>query len=177
MTESLPVVYLLALLGILAIAGWFVVRQVLKTRTTELRLSNLRDKLAKEKGLAAEYYELGCIYLEKKLFVQAIDLLQKCLKAKDAEENDDLAMAYNALGYAYFCQEQYDLAIKQYKEALRINPEYVRAYNNLGHSYEKKKLTAQALEAYENVLKYDPKNDIAKRRADSMRKRTGITTV
>ncbi len=49
-----------------------------------------------------------------------------------------MAKIYNALGFAYFTQEQYDIAIRQYKEALKIDPNYVIAYNNLGHAYEKK---------------------------------------
>ena len=66
------------------------------------------------------------------------------------------------MGYAYFAQEQYDLAIRQYKEALKCNPEYVIALNNLGNAYERKQLTAQALETYEQALTYDPKNSTAK---------------
>jgi tetratricopeptide (TPR) repeat protein len=74
------------------------------------------------------------------------------------------------LGYVYFAQEQYDLAIRQYKEALKLKPDYVVALNNLGHAYEKKKLTAQALEMYEAALKFAPNNATAKRRAESLRR-------
>jgi len=134
-------------------------------------LSKLKDKLTKEQGTADEYYQLASIYLEKKLYVQGIELFQKALKLKDPENLENMSKIYNALGFAYFLQGQYDIAIRQYKEALKIAPNYVTAYNNLGHAYEKKKLTAQALEAYESALKYDSKNDTAKRRAESMRKR------
>jgi tetratricopeptide (TPR) repeat protein len=51
----------------------------------------------------------------------------------------------------------------------------VTALNNLGHVYERKKLTAQALESYEQALKYEPDNAIAKRRAESLRKRLVIS--
>lgn len=171
MESSLPIVYLLTLLVLLSGAGWFLIRQILKTRKTETQLSRLRDKLTEEKGTAQEYYDLGSIYLEKKLYVQAVDLFQKALKAKDLSENLQQAKVYNALGFAYFAREQYDLAIRQYKEALKVAPDYVTVYNNLGHAYEKKKLTAPALEAYEDALKLDPKNETAKRRAESMRRR------
>ena len=80
-------------------------------------------------------------------------------------------MIYNGLGYAHFAQEQYDLAIRNYKEALKLQPNYVTAINNLGHAYEKKKLTAQALQCYEDALKLEPNNSTAKRRAESLRKR------
>ncbi|MCL2928838.1 MAG: tetratricopeptide repeat protein [Trichodesmium sp. MAG_R01] len=171
MDSTLPVLYLLILLLLLSITSIFVIRQITKTRKTESQLSKLKDKLTKEQGTVDEYYQLASIYLEKKLYVQGIELLQKALKLKDPENLENMAKIYNALGFTYFTQEQYDIAIRQYKEALKIDPKYVTAYNNLGHAYEKKKLTAQALEAYESALQYDSKNDTAKRRAESMRKR------
>jgi tetratricopeptide (TPR) repeat protein len=170
MENSLPIIYLSVLLVLLAGAGWAVIRQVLTTRKVESTLSRLERKLKKERGTVQEYYELGSIYSDKKLFAQAVILFQKALKGVDAEE-EKLAPVYNALGFAYFAQEQYDIAIRHYKEALKENPEYVTALNNLGHVYERKKLTAQALEAYEEALKYEPNNAIAKRRAESLRKR------
>ncbi|MEM7648989.1 MAG: tetratricopeptide repeat protein, partial [Cyanobacteria bacterium P01_A01_bin.70] len=77
---------------------------------------------------------------------------------------------------SYFAQEQYDVAIRQYKEALDIAPGYVTALNNLGHSYERKQLIAQSLESYEKALEYEPSNKTAKRRADSLRKRLAPTS-
>ena len=44
------------------------------------------------------------------------------------------------MGYAYFAQEQYDLAIRNYKEATKLYPEYVTALNNLANVYEKKQM-------------------------------------
>lgn len=170
MENPLPIIYLSVLLVLLASAGWFVIRQVLKTRKVESTLSRLERKLKKERGTVQEYYELGSIYSDKKMFAQAIVLLQKSLKGVDAEE-ENLAPVHNALGFAHFAQEQYDIAIREYKEAIKQDPGYVTALNNLGHVYERKKLTAQALQTYEEALKYDPNNAIAKRRAESLRKR------
>ncbi|HEY9804923.1 MAG TPA: tetratricopeptide repeat protein [Candidatus Obscuribacterales bacterium] len=171
MDNLLPVVYLSILLTLLAGAGWAIVRQVLKTRKIESSISRLQNKLNKEKGTAEEYYELGSIYLEKKLFSQAVIQLQKALKSPDLEGEENTAVIYNALGYAYFAQEQYDLSIRHYKEALKLSPNYVTALNNLGHAYERKQLTAQALEAYEEALKADPESTTAQRRAEALKKR------
>jgi tetratricopeptide (TPR) repeat protein len=170
MENSLPLVYLSVLLALLAFAGVSVIRQVLKTRKVESALTRLEKKLKNERGTVQEYYELGSIYSDKKMFAQSIMLFQKAIKGVDAEE-ENLAPVHNALGFAYFCQEQYDIAIREYKEALKANPEYVTALNNLGHVYEKKKLTAQALQMYDESLKYEPNNMISKRRAESLRKR------
>lgn len=170
MDKNLLLLYLSILLALLAVAAVLVARQIFKTRRIESTLSRLQNKLTKEQGTAKEYYELGSIFLDKKIFSQAITLLQKALKAEDLEEGDS-ALVYNALGYAYFAQEQYDLAIRQYKDAIKVQPNYVTAYNNMGHAYERKQMTPQALEAYEEALRLDPTNATAKRRADSLRKR------
>jgi Tfp pilus assembly protein PilF len=169
MQNNLPILYISLLIVLLAAAGWAVLRQILKTRQLESSLSKLQKKLGKEKGTAQEYFELGSIYLQKRVYSQAIALFQKALKAEDLPDTES-ALVYNALGYAYFAQEQYDLAIRQYKEALKIDPNYVTSLNNLGHAYERKKLITQALEAYEQVLKSDPNNSTAKRRFDSLQK-------
>jgi tetratricopeptide (TPR) repeat protein len=175
MDSSLPVVYLSVLLAILASASWFIVRQIFKTRKLETSLERLENKLSTEKGSAQEYYELGSIYLDKKLYGQAIVLFQKALKAKDLEGEENTAIIYNALGYAHFGQEQYDIAIRQYKEALKLQPQYVTSLNNLGHAYERKKLTAQALEIYEESLMYEPENATAQRRVEALRKRLALS--
>ena len=168
---NLLLTYLVTLLVLLSVAAVLVIRQVYKTRRVEGTLNRLQSKLSKEKGSAQEYYELGSLLLDKKLYSQAITQLKQALKLLTKDETEQAALIYNALGYTYFAQEQYDLAIRQYKEALEIAPNYVTALNNLGHSYERKQLITQSLESYETALKYDPDNKTAKRRAESLRKR------
>jgi tetratricopeptide (TPR) repeat protein len=170
MDNSLAVVYLTIIVGILAFAVVSVFRQIFKTRRLESSFSRLRKKLEKEKGTTQEYYELACIYSEKKLYSQAIALFQKALKTAEEEGEEAVAPIYNGLGYTYFAQEQYDLAIRQYKEALKNKPDYVVALNNIGHAYERKKLNAQALQSYEEALKLAPNNAVAKRRVESLRR-------
>ncbi|MEC4986294.1 MAG: tetratricopeptide repeat protein [Oscillatoria sp. PMC 1068.18] len=171
MNELLPLIYLSVLLAILAGSAIFIFRQVFKTRKTETNLSKLQKKLKQEQGTSLEYYQLGSIYLDKKLFVQAAKLFQKALKAGKKEDPENLALIHNALGYSYFAQEQYDMAIREYKEAVKYKADYITALNNLANVYERKKLTAQALEIYEQTLTHEPNNSVAKRRAESLRKR------
>jgi tetratricopeptide (TPR) repeat protein len=170
MDNSLAVVYLSVFVGLLTFTVIGVFRQIFKTRKRESSLSKLRKKLEKEKGTIQEYYELGSIYSEKKVYTLAIPLFQKAIKAAEEEPEENIAPVYNGLGYVYFAQEQYDLAIRQYKEALKHKPDYVTALNNLAHAYERKKLTAQALQTYEEALKFAPNNATAKRRAESLRR-------
>ena len=175
MNEKLPEIYLIILLVLLSIAAIVILVEIIKTRRSENSFSRLQKKLKQEKGTALEYYELGSLYLDKKLFVQSISLFQKALKAEKELEPENQALIHNGMGYAYFAQEQYDIAIRQYKEALKLYPEYVIALNNLGNVYEKKQITVKALETYEQALKYDPQNKTAKRRAESLSKRFAVS--
>ena len=169
--NGLALWYLIVLIVILAIAAVAIVRQVLKTRRVEMDLSRLQRKLSQEKGTARERYDLGSMLLVKKLYSQAIPQFQKALKSKDLKEDANAALIYNALGFAYAAQEQYDLAVRQYKEAVERYPDYVVALKNLGLAYEKKNLIAQAIEAYESVLRCDAENKAAKRRLEALKKR------
>ena len=166
-TTFLPVVYLLALTGLLAVVGWLVFREVQRNRRQEGVITRLQSRLSKGTGTPEEHYELGSVYLEKKIYDLAIAQFRKSLEVAE----DDIPVVLNALGYTYFVQEQYDLAIRNYKTAVQALDNYPTAWNNLGHAYEKKNLVAAALEAYEKALALDPVNQVSKRRVESLRKR------
>ncbi len=168
MDSLLAIAYLTTLVSILGVLGWLVFRQIYKNRRLESVITELQPKLQKQKGEPEEYYKLGSVYLSKKLYVKAISEFEKALKSG----GEDMAEVHNAIGFAYFSQNQFDLAIKKYKEAIDLQPEYVIAINNLGHVYEKKKLIPQALESYQQALEIAPDNETAKRRAASLLKRT-----
>ena len=169
--SNLLLIYLALLLILLGVVALLILRQVFRTRRIEGTLTRLQTKLTKSKGTAQEYFELGSLLLDKKLYTQANLYLQQSLKALEEDETDNATLIYNAIGFVYFSQEQYDLAIRNYKEALKIDPNYVTARNNLANSYEKKQLTQQALEMYQKVLEIEPKNSTAKRRSESLKKR------
>ena len=47
------------------------------------------------------------------------------------------AAAYNNRGYAYYGKQEYDKAISEFTEAIRLNPNYILAYNNRATAYGK----------------------------------------
>jgi tetratricopeptide (TPR) repeat protein len=173
--KNLPLasVYLALLLGLLLFAVVMVIRQVLQTRKTEVKIERLQTKARSGSASVEDHFELGSIYLMKKLPGQAAEQFKKALKLVEAESEipPESAPIYNALGFALFNQNQFDMAIRQYKEALEHQPNYVTALNNLGHVYEKKNLMSQALESYEKSLEQDPKNSTANRRVKVLRRR------
>ncbi len=173
-SESLPILYVAVLFGLLLVAAIVIFRQILKQRKLDMSLDRLQSKLNREKGTGLEYYELGSVYLDKRLYSQAALKLKKALQSEDLE-GEALAAVHNALGYAYFAQDQFDQAMKQYKEALKKSPNYVTALNNLGHAYERKQLTTKALECYDQALSHEPNNETAKRRSVALKKRLAPT--
>lgn len=173
MKEQLPIIYISFLLVLLAGTAIFLFQQVFQTRRLENKLEKLQRKLKSTEGTSQDLYELGSIYLKKKLYVQSAQVLQKALKlaSKEEIEPENLALIYNAIGFSYLSREQYDLAIRHYKEALKLHPQYAIANNNLANAYEKKTMDAKALETYKETLQYAPENKIAKRRIESLQKR------
>lgn len=76
------------------------------------------------------YYKVGCIYLQRRQFDQAILLLNRSL-----ETNPKYAAAYETRGTVYSHREQYDQAISDFNRALEINPGFAQAYYSRGMVY------------------------------------------
>ena len=57
------------------------------------------------------------------------------------------------------------------KTRLKRYPEYAIALNNLGNAYERKQMIPKAIKTYEQTLEFDPKNSVAQRRTEALRKR------
>eukprot|EP00242_Pyramimonas_sp_CCMP2087_P015827 CAMPEP_0198210730 /NCGR_PEP_ID=MMETSP1445-20131203/22095_1 /TAXON_ID=36898 /ORGANISM="Pyramimonas sp., Strain CCMP2087" /LENGTH=265 /DNA_ID=CAMNT_0043884871 /DNA_START=114 /DNA_END=911 /DNA_ORIENTATION=+ len=167
---GVQLLYLGALLTLLAGGSFLVVRQVLVRRELENTAKDMGEKVRSGRAVSEEYFELGVVMLRKKSFTQAISNLEMALSSWDGEP-EEKAQAYNALGYAYFQQEKYEKAVVEYKQAVELQPGYVTAWNNLGNAYEKVKQPEQALEAYQETLTYAPDNEIAKQRADMLTRR------
>ncbi len=68
--------------------------------------------------------------VKKEKFARAIPLLQKVVGAKPNDAN-----AWNYLGYSNRKLGNTQLAIKQYKKALRIDPDHLGANEYLGELY------------------------------------------
>ena len=88
MDNYLGIIYLSVLLGFLGIVALFVLQQIFKTRKLESQLSKLKKRISQDQGTPEDYYQLGSIYLDKKLYSQSVQLFQKALKSKklDAEQ-------------------------------------------------------------------------------------------
>ena len=70
------------------------------------------------------------------------------------------AVTWNKVGVAYHHLFAIDEALKDYKQALVLDPHYAGAYNNLGAVYHAKHEFGQAERAYKRALKYQPRSAV-----------------
>jgi tetratricopeptide (TPR) repeat protein len=72
------------------------------------------------------------------------------------KEPGRVSRAHNNLGNAYLSQGLTDMAIEQYRTALKLKPDNVGAHYNLGNAYLAKGLADMAIEQYQTVLRLEP---------------------
>jgi Tfp pilus assembly protein PilF/uncharacterized membrane protein len=70
-------------------------------------------------------------------------------------------IAHNNLGNAMFKRGKLGEAIKHYRQALRVDPAYVRTHNNLGNAMLKQGELGEAIKYYRQALQIDPASEDA----------------
>jgi tetratricopeptide (TPR) repeat protein len=68
----------------------------------------------------------------------------------------DLAGLYINRGYEYKQKKDYDHAIQDYDQAIKINPNFAQAFNNRGVVYYFKGQYDRAIRDYDQAIKIDP---------------------
>jgi tetratricopeptide (TPR) repeat protein len=76
--------------------------------------------------------------------------------ADDAASAADRADAYNRRGVLYYAKNDYDGAIADYSEAIKLDPISAEAYKNRGNAYYNRKDYDRAIADYNEVIRLDP---------------------
>jgi lipoprotein NlpI len=74
---------------------------------------------------------------------------------------DEYAASFNNRGGAWSAQKEYDKAIRDYDEAIRLDPKYAFAYYNRGNAWWAKKEFDKAIQDYDVAVRIDPKYVLA----------------
>ena len=85
----------------------------------------------------------------------AIEYYTRCIAWGD-QSPEDLAETYNNRGIAYVDQGEYQRAIQDYDEAVRLNPSYAHAYYNRGLAHLKRGNQDLAVRDYNQAVRLDP---------------------
>ena len=67
-----------------------------------------------------------------------------------------LAIAYNNRGNAYTAKTDYDRAIQDFDQSIKLNPTYIKALNNRGVAYLRKGEYGRAIEAFNEAITLNP---------------------
>jgi Flp pilus assembly protein TadD len=180
MQELLPQAYLIGLIVLLGAAAVLVGRQILRVRRDEQALARLGS--AGPGGApptdSVGLYELASVQLRKRLYGQAVDNLKLALRKAQAEKapDDARALIENAYGFALAAESKFPEAIRHYRSALQIKPDYPVALNNLAFALGKLGEPQEARDAYARVLDLEPANSTARKGIKTMERRVGDPT-
>ena len=76
---------------------------------------------------------------------------------------NDLAIVYQNRGLAYGAKREYDRAITEFDEAIRINPQFALPYNDRGFTYARKGDFERAIADFDAAIRLDPRYILALR--------------
>jgi tetratricopeptide (TPR) repeat protein len=74
--------------------------------------------------------------------------------------HENLAAAFNNRGLAYVKKGEYDRAIQDYDEAIRLDPNFAKAFNNRGAAYAAKGENDRAIQDYDEAIRLNPNEAI-----------------
>jgi len=75
---------------------------------------------------------------------------------QDALSNYPSSVAYNGRGLAFYEIKQYDAAVSDFIQALKLDPGFATAYYNRGNAYDARKDYGKAIADYSKAIGYKP---------------------
>jgi tetratricopeptide (TPR) repeat protein len=112
-----------------------------------------RDLTAAQKAAAGDpdiVFDLGLIYMAQRRYEDAASRFEKAMKNLSRGRT---GMAHLLLGRAYQNSNRSELAIREFKTALRNEPDLKMGHFHLGYAYESVGRNREAIAEYEEELK------------------------
>jgi len=115
-----------------------------------------RKALKEAPGFAEALHLLGLVRFQAGNFAEGEQYIQKAIA-----RNDGNPLFYFNLANIQNSQDKKDQAVRAYRRALDINPDYYQAAANLGGIYKDLGLLKEAIKQLETALRINPKDAIA----------------
>jgi|SRR5215831_4038676 len=105
------------------------------------------------------------------VWAQGIDDARRCFQETKADlrihyctraihsrrlSDTDLAITFNNRGIACWGKREYDRAIRDYHQSIRLNPNFVEAFNQRGFTYWEKKEYERAIQDFNQAIRIEP---------------------
>ena len=121
---------------------------------------------------SSEYYIRGLDFLNNGDFDRAIEDFKASLKNEPDNRNtkNKLFWAYCGRGNVYRKNNELDLAIQEYTEAIQLLPDHPTAYSSRAMTYDMKGESEKAIADWEVVLKFQPDDETTKELIEIARK-------
>jgi tetratricopeptide (TPR) repeat protein len=127
-----------------------------KAAVSELNSFKLQTRLSNEM-VYLSVFTVGLTRYTASDWDKAITSFSETLKQLEYPINNR-SIIYFFRGDSYYNKKDYDRAIFDYNQVLKLDPNDVDAYNNRGVSYDNKKDYDRAISDYNQALKLDPNN-------------------
>ena len=98
----------------------------------------------------------ACNALDRTAFEARIDGCTALIDARQVTTTTALAVAYNNRGNAYAAKRDYDRAIQDFDQSIKLNPTYTKPFNNSGVAYLKKGEYDLAIKAFNQAIRLNP---------------------
>ena len=102
--------------------------------------------------------------------------IRGCTSIINSGGHKERESAYFNRGLAYQAKGDYDRAIADYDQVIRLNPEAIHAYNNRGVAYNAKGDHHRAIANLDQAIRLNPENDKAHNNRASPTSGRAITT-
>ncbi len=113
-------------------------------------IHHYRQAIEDDSSYVDAYTNLGKVYTDTEEYQQAADTYEKVLTLSPPE--DQLPRIHLNLGVSYMGMERVDDAIREWKRAVALAPDYMDAYMNLGTAYQSKNLPDSTRAVWERAL-------------------------
>ena len=127
------------------------IEQLLENGDQEAALTtyrNLMEDAGQDYGLWVNYGSFLCRCAQ---YEEAIAVLQKSVEIQESAE------AFHNLGVCYEKTGKLEDAVSAYREAIRVNPDFVQSHNDLAALYENSNQLEKAIDHYQIATTLSPK--------------------